>query len=124
MKSPTDGAPRLQSKNSNGLLLFDEEDGERSISGDLSDIGEDSIGESEPVTRKRLRKSAFDDKLDDDSDDHGGLFPKVESRKISPRSRKRDLEDANEEVKSITVSERPKIQEAFQPGSTPVQDGK
>ncbi|KAL5975469.1 hypothetical protein ACLOJK_019791 [Asimina triloba] len=54
MKSPIDGAP-LQSKSCNGFLLLDEDDPDSNNSGSFSDIGEDSQGESAPVTRKRLR---------------------------------------------------------------------
>ncbi|KAL7242338.1 hypothetical protein ACSBR1_014833 [Camellia fascicularis] len=56
MKSPTEGIPTLQSKNSNGLLLFDEEKEEEKpyIYGSLSNLGEDSHDEFEPPSRKRL----------------------------------------------------------------------
>ncbi|KAF8399240.1 hypothetical protein HHK36_015105 [Tetracentron sinense] len=125
MKSPTDGASSLQSKNSNGLLLFDEDDQEPSISGSLGDINEDDFGQAEPTSRKRLRKqSEFDEKLDEDSDDELNLLPKVESRKKASRNHKESLDDGNMKLRSVMVPGGPKMQEAFQPGSTPVQAGK
>ncbi|KAK9278760.1 hypothetical protein L1049_028337 [Liquidambar formosana] len=125
MKSPTEGLPSLQSKNSNGLLLFDEEDPEPSTSGSLSDLGEDSHGESEPPSRKRLRKqSVFEDTLEEDVDHELSSYPKVESCKKSHRVHKERLDNGNEGLRSVMSSVRPKMQEAFQPGATPVQPGK
>lgn len=125
MKSPTEDVPGLQSRNSNGLLLFDEEEQEPSASGSLSDLGEDSHGESEPPSRKRLRKqSTYDKELDEDiNDDLLSSLPKVESRKKGHRGHKESLDNGNEGHRS-TVSTRLKMQEAFQPGATPVQPGK
>jgi len=40
-------------KNSNGLLLFDEEDEDNSVSGSLSDLDENSNGEFEPPTSRK-----------------------------------------------------------------------
>lgn len=124
MKSPTEDIPGLQSKNSNGLLLFDEDEQEPSASGSLSDLGEDSHGESEPPSRKRLRKqSKYDEELDEDkNDDLLTSLPKFESRKKASRSQKESLGNGNEGLKS--TSARLKMQEAFQSGATPVQPGK
>lgn len=47
MKSPTEDIPSL--KNSNGVLLFDEEDPEPSTSGGSSEFAEDILCEPEPV---------------------------------------------------------------------------
>jgi chromosome transmission fidelity protein 4 len=125
MKSPTEDVPNLQSKHSNGLLLFDEEEQGLSASGSLSDLGEDSHGESEPSTRKRLRKqSACDESLDEDGRDEWSLPPKVESRKKANHVHKESLNNRNEGLRRIMTSASPKMQEAFQPGATPVQDGK
>ncbi|KAE8125017.1 hypothetical protein FH972_019855 [Carpinus fangiana] len=125
MKSPTEDVPNLQSKHSNGLLLFDEEEQGLSASGSLSDLGEDSHGESEPSTRKRLRKqSAYDESLDEDGRDEWSLPPKVESRKKANHVHKESLNNRNEGLRRIMTSASPKMQEAFQPGATPVQDGK
>lgn len=121
MKSPTEDVPSLQSKNSNGLLLFDEDEQEPSASGSLSDLGEDSHGESEPPSRKRLRKQSTYD--EDINDDLLSSLPKVESRKKASHSHKESLNNGNEGLKS-TTSARLKMQEAFQPGATPVQPGK
>ncbi|XP_042489707.1 WD repeat and HMG-box DNA-binding protein 1 [Macadamia integrifolia] len=127
MKSPTDGASSLRSKNSNGLLLFDEEDQVPDISGTSSDIGEDNFGESEPVSRKRLRKKTeFDDNLDENTNDHGALLPMVEVRKKGSLNHKEMLIDKNDNLgfRTATTSQRLKMQESFQPGSTTVQAGK
>ncbi|XP_015883273.3 protein ENHANCER OF LHP1 1 [Ziziphus jujuba] len=122
MKSPTEDIPSLQSKNGNGLLLFEEEDEELSTSGSLSDIGEDSHGESEPPSRKRLRKqSALETDFDDDGSNKLILMRKVESRKKAHKG----IADYGSEIqRSKMISDGPKLQEAFQPGATPVQSGK
>ncbi|XVF49878.1 hypothetical protein PTKIN_Ptkin04bG0051500 [Pterospermum kingtungense] len=123
MKSPTEDIPSSQSKNNNGLLFFDEEDDqELSMSGSLSDLGEDSHGESEPPTRKRLRKQTVinDDQLEDANDEL--IFPKSESRKKVQRVKKENSDKEKDGLTSMTY--RPKMQEAFQPGSTPPQPGK
>ncbi|XP_031287582.1 WD repeat and HMG-box DNA-binding protein 1 [Pistacia vera] len=124
MKSPTEGIPSSRSKNSNGLLLFDEEEEEQelSVSGSLSDLGEDSHGESQQPSRKRLRKqSVVDEDLDEDVN-NDFLFPKKESRKKAHTTRKEYFDKGNRS--SVRTSNRTKMQEAFQPGSTPVQPGK
>ncbi|KAA8541101.1 hypothetical protein F0562_025064 [Nyssa sinensis] len=123
MKSPTEDIPSLQSKNSNGLLLFDEEEQEPSTSGSLSDLGEDSHGESEPPCRKRLRKQSVYDDFDEDINDELSLLPKVESRKKASRGKKESLGNG-EGLKSAIIYGGPKMQESFQPGVTPVQPGK
>lgn len=126
MKSPVDGATALKPK-SNGLL-FEDEDGDQeqeedSNLGNMSDDGiEASFGESEPVSRKRLRKrSEYGKMLDEDSDDQ--LLLKVEPRKKTPRGNKDRLDDVNEKV-CVVKSEKTRMQEAFQTSSTPVQTGK
>ena len=124
MKSPTEDIPNLNSKNSNGLLFFDEEEEDLSASGGLSDVGEGSHGESEPSSRKRLRKpSAYEENLEENGNDEWSLHPKVESRKKANRIEKESLNNRNDGLRSIT-SARPKMQESFQPGATPVQPGK
>ncbi|KAF3957802.1 hypothetical protein CMV_017222 [Castanea mollissima] len=124
MKSPTEDIPNLNSKNSNGLLFFDEEEEDLSASGSLSDLGEGSHGESEPPSRKRLRKqSAYEENFEENGNDEWSLRPKVESRKKANRVEKESLNNRNEGLRSIT-SARPKMQESFQPGATPVQPGK
>lgn len=123
MKSPSEGIPSLQSKNSNGLRLFDEEEQEPSTSGSFSDLGEDNLGESEPPSRKRLRKHSVYDDFDEDSNDALSLQPKVECRKKS-HSQKENLDNGKEVRRSATISSGPIMQEAFQSGSTPVQPGK
>ncbi|KZV46257.1 WD repeat and HMG-box DNA-binding protein 1 [Dorcoceras hygrometricum] len=55
VKSPTEDIPDLHSKNGNGFLLFEGEDNP-SASGSLSDLNENSLGESLPKCRKRLRE--------------------------------------------------------------------
>ncbi|GFZ16771.1 transducin family protein [Actinidia rufa] len=109
MKSPTEGIPSSQSKNNNGLLLFDEEDEEQerglNISGSLSDFHEDSFGKSEPTSRKRLRNC-------------------LHMMMILRKSQKERLDKGKGVERSSIISGDSKIQEAFQPGSTPVQPGK
>lgn len=125
MKSPTEDPPILHSINSSRLVLGDEDDEEPSTSGSLSDLGEDSLGETEPPSRKRLRKqSVLDEYLDEDVGNVSELLPKVESRKKSHRVHKERLDSGNEGLGSVITSGRPKMQEAFQPGATPVQPGK
>ncbi|KAL5974420.1 hypothetical protein ACLOJK_031085 [Asimina triloba] len=126
MKSPIDGAP-LQSKSSNGFLLLDEDDPDSNNSGSLSDIGEDSQGESAPVTRKRLRKhSILDEDLEEDSGEPENLLPRIELRKKSHSKVDGRIENGKveEELGSSGRFKKIKMQEAFQPGSTPVQAGK
>lgn len=126
MKSPTEDIPML-GKNSNGLLLFDEEEEDNSVSGSLSDLGENSNGEFEPPTsRKRLRKHSFsEENLDEDGEEYGiDLFPKVESHKKRNRSVKENLNNGSVGFRSTMVTSKIKMQEAFQSGATPVQPGK
>ncbi|XP_054806896.1 protein ENHANCER OF LHP1 1 isoform X1 [Prosopis cineraria] len=124
MKSPTEDIP-TQSKNSNGLLLFDEEDPDLCESGSVSDLGEDSDGESELPSRKRLREQpSSKENFDEDGSDEIALHPKVESRKKPNHTHKEDLNTANVGLKSSIITCKPKMQEAFQPGSTPAQLGK
>ncbi|KAG2664398.1 hypothetical protein I3760_16G080400 [Carya illinoinensis] len=124
MKSPTDDVPNLQSKNSNGLLLFDEdEQDDVDVSGSLSDLGEDSHGETEPPSRKRLRKhSAYEEDFSEAGSEEWSL-PKVDSRKKMNCRNKESL-NRNEGLRSIMTSARMKMQEAFQPGATPALPGK
>ncbi|CAK7323182.1 unnamed protein product [Dovyalis caffra] len=119
LKSPTEDIPSL--KNSNGLLLFDEEDPEPSTSGSLSDLGEDSLGESEPPSRKRLRKQSEFEDPDEDINDELSLLPKTEPRKKARCAGKENL--GNEGLISVK-SARLTMQEAFQPGATPPLPGK
>ncbi|KAF6171356.1 hypothetical protein GIB67_009497 [Kingdonia uniflora] len=124
MKSPTDGAPSQKSK-TNGLLLFDEDELEPSISGSLGDAREESLDNSEPVSRKRLHKrSKYDRMLDEDSDDELHWLRKAEPRRKVSHTHKESLDDVGEEIQSVMKPERTKMQECFQPGSTPVQAGK
>ncbi|CAK8534324.1 unnamed protein product [Lathyrus sativus] len=124
MKSPTEDIP-LQGKNSNGLLLFDEEDQDNSVSGSLSDLGENSNGEFEPPTsRKRLRKHSLSEENLNEDEEGIDLYPKVESHKKRNRSTKENLDNGNVEFRSTMVTSKAKMQEAFQSGATPVQPGK
>ncbi|XP_020587260.1 WD repeat and HMG-box DNA-binding protein 1 [Phalaenopsis equestris] len=122
MRSPTDGAINLQSRNGNGLLLFEVNDEKPSHSGSLDEIMEESHGESIPVSSKRSRKHSVLDKSDEDSDE---FHEQIVSRKRSAK-RKELLRfgGGTEECESSIRAVRPKLQEAFQPGSTPVQAGK
>ncbi|KAF2321379.1 hypothetical protein GH714_040967 [Hevea brasiliensis] len=123
MKSPTEDIPSLLSKNNNGLLLFEEE--EPSASGSLSDHGEDSLGESELPSRKRLRKrSEFNEEPEEDSNDELNWFPKTEPRKKVHCAGKGNMDKGNEGIRITATSARSKMQEAFHPGATPVQPGK
>ncbi|KAG1326667.1 WD repeat and HMG-box DNA-binding protein 1 [Cocos nucifera] len=125
MKSPTDGAPSLQAKNANGLFSFDEDDEKPSTSGSLDDAIEESHGESAPLSRKRLRKhSVYDDNSTEDSDGEEGLMCQIESRKRSSIKCQEGVRGAKEECVSSSKCAKSKMQEAFQPGSTPAQTGK
>lgn len=125
MKSPTEDAPCLKSRNSNGLLLFDEEDQEPSASVSLSDIGEQSHGESELPSRKRLRKQAsLGEDLDEDIDDDLIFPPKIKSHKRASLSRKENSDNGKEREQSVAIAARPIMQMAFQPGATHAQTGK
>ncbi|KAK6925172.1 Minichromosome loss protein Mcl1, middle region [Dillenia turbinata] len=126
MKSPTDGAQNLH-KNSNGLLLFDEDEEEKepSMSGGLSDLGEDSHGESEPPKRKRLHKQAvYDENSDDDANDELSFPIKAESCKRARSLKREPAGNGVDTVKSSINYARPSMQEAFQPGATPLQPGR
>ncbi|TYH24463.1 hypothetical protein ES288_A03G093600v1 [Gossypium darwinii] len=124
MKSPTEDIPNSQTRNSNGLLFFDEEDQDLSMSGSLSDLGEDSHGESEPPSRKRLRKqSVIDDDQHEDVYDELNLVRKTEPQRKVPRVNKENSDKDKDALKAM-MAFRPKMQEAFQPGSTPPHPGK
>lgn len=127
MKSPTEDIPSSQSKNSNGLLLFDDdgwEEDDPDLSGSLSDVGEDSLGESEPPSRKRLRKqSVYDEELGEEMEDEAD-FTRMKSRKKPFHARKEQLANGKDVVRSTVLSTGSAMQEAFHPGCTPVQPGK
>lgn len=123
MKSPTEDIPGLYSKNSNGLLLFDNEE-EPCASGNMSDYNEDSLGEFEPPTRKRLRKhSNYGDDSEEDLNDELESIPKVEARKKAFYGHKENV-SGKSGSRNMTVAAGPKMQEAFQPGATPAQPGR
>lgn len=123
MKSPTENIPDLYSKNSNGLLLFDEEE-EPCASGNLSDLNEDDHGEFEPLSRKRFRKhSNHDDDWEEDFDDELETVPKAETRKKAFYGHKENV-SGKSGSRNMMVTAGPKMQEAFQPGATPAQPGK
>lgn len=123
MKSPTEDIPGLYSKSSNGYLLFDEEEKESFASGNLSDLNEDSNGESEPPSRKRLRKCS---KYNEDWEEHNNYelsTPKVGSHKKVSYDHKDNIKGKSGFSKMM-VTAGLKMQEAFQPGATPAQPGK
>ncbi|KAJ8752330.1 hypothetical protein K2173_003966 [Erythroxylum novogranatense] len=125
MRSPTEGIPSLQSRNSNGLLLFEEEDEEPNTSGSLSDLGEDALDESDLASRKRLRRQfKYNDDQDEDMDNDWNLLPKSQMQKKGHRTRKENFDGGNNNQTGTVVSIRSKMQEAFQPGATPSQLGK
>ncbi|KAL0915498.1 hypothetical protein M5K25_015920 [Dendrobium thyrsiflorum] len=122
MRSPADGAINHQSRTGNGLLLFEEDNKKSSHSGSLDEIMEESHGDSIPVSNKRLRKHSVLDKSDEDSD---GFLEQIVSRKRSAKSKEHlRFGGGTEECESSVRTVRPKLQEAFQPGSTPLQVGK
>ncbi|GAB4860926.1 Protein ENHANCER OF LHP1 1 [Ancistrocladus abbreviatus] len=124
MKSPIEDIPSSQLRNCNGLLLFDEDEKEPSASGSLSDLAEDSHGESVPPSRKRLRKHSFSvDNSDEDINDQSDIPPSIELRTNPSRVHKEGLDVEIEESKGGMVYTRHKLQEAFQPGATPMQPG-
>ncbi|XP_030521443.2 protein ENHANCER OF LHP1 1 [Rhodamnia argentea] len=127
MKSPAEGIPNSRSNNSNGLLLFDEEEEEYeepSAAGSISDPGEDSFGESGPPCRKRLRKqSTYDELWEEDDNDKLSSPPKPKSRKEC-HDKKKASDNVHDGLGSIMLPARSKMQDAFQPGSTPAQPGK
>ncbi|KAK1296971.1 hypothetical protein QJS10_CPB15g01087 [Acorus calamus] len=125
MKSPIDGIPNSQTRNTSGVLLFGEDDDKTTnISGSLDDNKEDSFGESLPMNRKRLRKqSVLDESMDEESDEKGELLPQVKLRKKITAKYGESV--GGEEVSSRFMKHgMMKMQAAFQPGSTPVQAGK
>ncbi|KAH6822323.1 transducin family protein / WD-40 repeat family protein [Perilla frutescens var. hirtella] len=123
MKSPTEDIPDLYSKNSHGLLLFDEEE-EHCASGSLSDLNEDCHGEFEPPSRKRLRKhSNYDEVWEEDFNDELETVPKVETRKKAFFGHKENV-NGKSGSRNMMLTAGPKMQEAFQPGATPAQPGK
>lgn len=123
MKSPTEDIP-VKSK-SNGVVYFDEEDPENSASENSSDVGGNSNQESEPPSRKRSRKQSLSE---ENSGEDGGeeivSYLKVDTHKKRNRSGKENLDSGNMGFRSTMVTSKAKMQEAFQPGSTPVQPGK
>ncbi|XVF54507.1 hypothetical protein PTKIN_Ptkin05aG0185800 [Pterospermum kingtungense] len=90
----------------------------------LSDLGEDSHGESKPPSRKRLHKqSVIDDDQHEDLYDELSLLPKSEPQKKVHRANKENSDKENDGSRSL-MAFRPKMQETFQRGSTPPQPGK
>uniref|UniRef100_J3MVR2 Uncharacterized protein n=2 Tax=Oryza brachyantha TaxID=4533 RepID=J3MVR2_ORYBR len=128
LKSPTEGAPDL---NSTKIPLFDDEDDDEkpSTSGGLEDDVDESLGESGPFNHKRSRrKSTFHGHSNGDSEDED-LILQMESRKrikdITHRDNKgvttdKTRGDSATSGKLVTA----RMQTAFQPGSTPPQPGK
>ncbi|KAF0915226.1 hypothetical protein E2562_034593 [Oryza meyeriana var. granulata] len=126
LKSPTEGAPDL---NSTKVPLFDDEDDEEkpSTSGGLEDDVDESLGESGPFNHKRLRrKSTYHVHSNGDSEDED-LILQMESRKR--------IKDIHRDSKGVAHKARgdsatsgrlvtARMQTAFQPGSTPPQPGK
>ncbi|KAG6472940.1 WD repeat and HMG-box DNA-binding protein 1-like [Zingiber officinale] len=122
MKSPTEGAAQARDKNEH---LFDEDDESPSASGSLDDNVDESHDESAPTTRKRLRKqSASNEVTDADSDGEDALLRQIESRKRHTAKHKKHARYAKEDSASSLNFSMPKMQAAFQPGSTPAQLGK
>ncbi|XP_068643156.1 protein ENHANCER OF LHP1 1-like [Aristolochia californica] len=124
MKSPTDGVSCLEPNGCDGLLLSEEDNEEPCASESLDDFGKESLSESFPARRKRLRKQAFfyetldgynDDEVD--SSHKVGLYKKTLSKHRESSKSKRE----NQGLPKLT---KPKSQDAFQPGSTPPQAGK
>ncbi|MCL7035969.1 hypothetical protein MKW94_022549 [Papaver nudicaule] len=121
MKSPLDGAPKPRS---NASAYFDEDTHESSGSGSLSNCDESSFGEPEPLNRKRLRKQTEFDTLVEDGDGAAGFSTKAKPRKKASDGHKKPVDDVYDEVGSGVKLGRPKMQESFQPGCTPLQSGK
>ncbi|CAN4086211.1 unnamed protein product [Withania somnifera] len=125
MRSPTEDIPGLMSKNGHGLLFYDEEEENLSLSGSISDLGEDSHGESEPFSRKRLRKQhSYTDDWEEDTNEELELLPKVEPRKKAPHGHRDGSDDKRNELKNVPISAGPKMQEVILPGATPQLPGK
>nr|CAD1839418.1 unnamed protein product [Ananas comosus var. bracteatus] len=97
MKSPIDGAPSLQGRHTNGSLLFDDEDEKPSTSGSLDDV------------------------IDEREDD---LLHQIESRKRNSTKCKESAGKGKEECVISGKLRSTRMQEVFQPGSTPSQHGK
>ncbi|KZV16002.1 WD repeat and HMG-box DNA-binding protein 1 [Dorcoceras hygrometricum] len=124
LKSPTEDIPELHSKNGNGFLLLEEEE-DPSASGSLSDLNEDSFGESLPKCRKRLREQGKDnDEWKEDSDDELDSIPKFESRKKPHHSKKDNLDNVKSGSRNVIANVGPKMQGSFQSGATPAKAGK
>lgn len=125
MRSPTEDIPGLSSKSGHGLLFYDEEEENPSVSGSLSDLGEDSHSESEPFSRKRLRKQhSYTDDWEEDTNEELELLPKVEPRKKAPHGHRDGSDNKRNKLKDVPISTGPKMQEAIQPGATPQLPGK
>lgn len=123
MKSPTDGASNFQARSTNELLFGEDEN--PSISGSLDDEVDESHDESAPITHKRLRKqSILQENSDENSDGADGLLYQIEKRSRSSAKHGIRIGVGKEKSASSLNSSRPKMQESFQSGSTPVQAGK
>lgn len=127
MKSPIDGAPSLQGRHTNGSLLFDDEDEKPSTSGSLDDVIDESHGESAPTSHKRLRKRSAvyaTDHSNGDSEGEDDLLHQIESRKRNSTKCKESAGKGKEECVISGKLRSTRMQEVFQPGSTPSQHGK
>lgn len=123
LKSPTEDIP-LISKNSNGFLLFDEEE-EPSASGNLSDLNEDSHVEFDQPTRKRLHKRAFhENDIEEKFDDELDSIPRAKTHKKASYGQNENLGNSKKASKNMISTPVTKMQAAFQPGATPAQPGK
>uniref|UniRef100_A0A0D9XBH2 Uncharacterized protein n=1 Tax=Leersia perrieri TaxID=77586 RepID=A0A0D9XBH2_9ORYZ len=126
MKSPTEGAPDL---NSNKVPLFDDEEDEEkpTTSGGLEVDFDESLGESGPFNHKRLRRaSTYHDHSNGDSEDED-LILQMESRKRIKDTHRDNKGVADKPRGDSATSGRlvtARMQAAFQPGSTQPQPGK
>ncbi|KAF3781211.1 WD repeat and HMG-box DNA-binding protein 1 [Nymphaea thermarum] len=126
MKSPVEGSPSVRSLVSELFPPDEEENHGTGCSGSLDQIGGDDDDLDAPVDRKRLHKrSYYKDDSDEDSSTHLGPYSTSRPHK-KPNARPAGRERAGSEELVSSRSGRSKMvmQDAFQPGSTPIQDGK
>lgn len=128
MKSPVEGASNFRSKNSSGLVFFDEEEEEEAElggSGSMSDDGDDSLGAFDPPSKKRLRKKSLsEESFEEEMNDELSFHPKLKPHKVAKNNHKESSGKVSEAPRSMLLPNRPKMQDAFQPGATPAQTGK
>ncbi|CAN6446726.1 unnamed protein product [Victoria cruziana] len=126
MKSPVEGSPSVHSLVSEPFAADEEENNDTYSSDSLAQIDGVDDDLDTPAHRKRLQKRSYDkDDSDEDSSAHLGQYSRSRPHK-RPNAEpvRREGGGSEEHVSCRSGRSKMAMQEAFQPGCTPIQDGK